>query len=360
MRLICCGHSLIHVRQQKFFAQVADLGHDVVLFCPERWGDQRAMDYHHKTGRGSIAVKALPSVQVNLVAKVERGVGPVNVSLLDSFTLTGLLEHLENFAPDIVYVQQEPESALARQVIRFGGMSLIKHKRALFTWENLLEKPTDPLVVGIFDLVLCGNDAAQERMKRAGAKNTVILPQVGVDTAHFQARTQVERTIDVAYIGRPSPEKGVAQLLQAYPLAKVLEWVPYERLPWHYSQCKVVVCFSQDVPGQWMEQAMPFVSCEAMSSGCAVVVSDAGSIPFWHGGGFCASSPAVITPQDDTEGLGVVLRNLLQKDRLRNELADLGRPWVEQHLSSPVIAKRLIQAFEEVTHGSTAAGHQVP
>ena len=93
---------------------------------------------------------------------------------------------------------------------------------------------------------------------------------------------------------------------------------------------------------------MPYVACEAMASGCAVIVSDAGSIPFWHRTfpGSDDPSPALVVSQGSVGILSQAIQALVDKPDLRQALADTGRPWVEQHLASPVIARRLTNAFD--------------
>ena len=324
MKILAAGHPLSHVRQWKFFETVAGLGHEVLLVSPSEWNGQVP-----PFKQDSLELKVLPTL-----AEGVRG-----------FSLLGLTDLVKEFAPAWVYVHGEPESALCHQVAALETPA----KKAVFTWQNI-SRPLDHFAyfaaLDHYDLVVCGNDGAETRMKHAGAKRTVVLPQVGVDCDHFQARPDVPRDIPVAYIGRPAPEKGIPQLLQAWPAAKILDWVDYRELPWRYSQAQVLICFSQDTEN-WREQAMPFISCEAMACGCAVIVSDAGSIPFWHSTypGPNDPSPAVVVPQGAVETLGRAIRGLLAKPALREELADKGRPWVERNLSSPIIARRLMDAF---------------
>jgi len=332
-KLAVAGHSLIHPRQQNFFLEVARaLGDEVTLLSPMQWGGQKLASYHKTAGTGTMSVWARP------IWETPHG---THTSVLDGFRLANFTEDIQNLHlgnEDWLYVQQEPESALAREV----AFMPVKCKKALFTWENILEKATDALVIGAYDMVMCGNDAAAQRMAPY-AKSTAILPQVGVDTDHFAARP-LPREIQVAYVGRMAGEKGVKQLLDAWPNTRFLQWVEYSELPWYYSQAQVMVSFSQDT-AQWREQAMPYVSCEAMACGGVAVVSDAGSIPYWHGGGFAPISPAVIVPQGSVETLREALVALTRKTGVRERLAREGREWVETYLSSRVIARKLVEVL---------------
>lgn len=327
MKLAVVGHSLIHVRQVSFFKELARLGHDVLLLPPGEWGEQRARSVSTQPeGKGTFTIRTL------------RHFGGEDSY---RFQFSGLRDALRDLSPDVLYVQQEPGSLVAAEAAEYDV------KKALFTWENLSSNytPYANQVLSKYDLVVCGNNDA-ESLVRESNKNTVVLPQVGVDTVHFQSRETILRDIAVAYIGRQVEVKGVDKLLLAWPTTRVLKWQPYERLPWWYSQCQIVVCFSQDTD-RWREQAMPYVAVEAMCCGCAVVVSDAGSIPFWLLGGFADPCPNVaIVPQDQ---LGM-LRNsighflsLTPECRLAAHLES--RQWVEKYLGSKVIAERLTECL---------------
>ena len=327
MRLAVLGHSNIHVRQVNFYREVAALGHEVLILSPGEWREQRAkstewIDY----GLGKYRIHTL------------RHFGGEDVY---RFVFLGLEEVLASFKPDVLYVQQEPASVAAQEA------ALVEVKLApkvvLFTWENQASgyTPFAKTVLEKYDLVVCGNDEAQSLVQQFN-KNTVILPQVGVDTAHFQER-QVVRNISVAYIGRLLPEKGVEKLQLAWPTARVLPWMPYTQLPWWYSQCQVVVCYSQDTQ-VWREQAMPFVSVEATCCGALAIVSDAGSIPFWHTK-FAGINPgSVLVPQDNVLELKKQIQYALECEN-RKQLAQEGREWVEANLSSKVIAQRLVEVL---------------
>ena len=275
-RLLVASHSNVHIRQQAWWRYVASLGHDVLVVTPGRWGDQVAQASRVEGLPGSYELRPLSHI------------GGADQY---GFTFLGLGDLMGDFQPDWCYVQQEPESALADQVVRqLRGRAPSSCRFALFSWEN--RKWSERRETGFFqcppgvrnliqscDLVVCGNGEAEEIMRDVGAPRTLVGLQVGVDTAHFTARPGVPRTVNVAYIGRETPEKGLPLLAQVWPTTERVPWTPWLRLPWEMSRCRVVVTFSLDRP-QWREQAPNYVTCEAISAGAAVVTSNGGSIPF--------------------------------------------------------------------------------
>lgn len=325
MRLVSVSHSNVHIRQQHFFRELSRLGHDVLVISPDEWGAQRAFDSDGER----FQLKALSAM------------GPLPPNPYD-FILLGLEDTLVSFTPEVVYVQQEPGSKLLAQCAELCA----KHgwRLAIFTWENMALRGGDEELRAA-DLVICGNEDA-ERLVKPHNDKTIILPQVGIDTEHFAPR-DVARNVPVAYIGRAAPEKGIAQLGEAYPQARFLEWKPYLELPWWYSRALIVVCYSQDTD-RWREQAMPYVAMEAISCGAFAIVSDAGSIPFWHleFAGQCPASGVI--PQNNLATLRNNIEYWLINEHVREDYVKEGRAWVKTYLGSRAIAERLVQCLSDV------------
>lgn len=322
MKIAVLGHSLIHPRQQKFFQYIASLGHEVLAIAPGQWGTQRLKSYN----QGSFYLETCRHMG---------GDHHANYSFL------GAIELLKTFKADWVYIQQEPYSKQAHDVVKAG----LPSKLALFTWENIVTPVPGGVgyeVLPACDLVVCGNDEAQ-RLVQPYARRTILALQVGVDTDHFTDRP-IKRETTVGFVGRIAEEKGVNKLAIAWPTAAFLAWKPYLKLPWWYNQIQVVVNYSQDTP-QWREQAPPYTAVEAMCCGCAVIVSNAGSIPFWMKkyAGECPG--AIMVPQDNIVELKKAIQTLVDDAPRRTKMAEAGRSWVKGYLSTPVMANNLLEAF---------------
>lgn len=341
MRLAVIGHSLAHVRQQAFFRHVAREGVDVLLCAPEQWGLLRpqAVKVNYmgeKAGESKHSTFEIAPLPV------------LGAPDMYSYSMPTLESVLKQWEPEVVYVQQEVACAITERATHIADG--LRARSVLFVWENLdIRGPEGSLgqrqinadlagarLDGV-GLVIAGNGRACYLHRRPG-RDITILPQVGVDVDHFAARPGVERREDVGFFGRPVPEKGVHHLQAAWPTVRITRWTEWEKLPWPLSMVKVVVCYSQDT-NQWCEQAMPYAAVEAMATGCSVVVSDAGAIPFWLGGGYCERAPVIMVPQSSPNALRAGIFEALDQWQARGAA---GRAWVDKHLSSTVIAKKLV------------------
>jgi len=326
MKIATISHSHIALRQQLFFQEVARQGHNVLVIAPGQWFDFKAEDYNMGGDwlKGSFQFRTCRHMGDNIY----------------SYRLLGARDLVEKFQPDWLYIQAEPGSDLVKVALTWDV-----DKRALFTWENIKLKG-DLQDLPQYDLVICGNPEA-EALVKVHNPNTILMLQVGVDTDHFQARPGVDRNIDVAYIGRPAPEKGLPYVVKAWPTVKVLGWKDFKELPWSYSQVKIVVAYSQDVTW-WKEQAPNYVLLEAMATECLGVASDTAAMKYWLEG---APGIVIVEGHEQPDGdlrLDRVLRlkEGIQKaldmpDSIRKE----NREYVISKFSNKVIAQALIKVL---------------
>ncbi len=327
MRICVVGHSMAHIRQQTFFRGMSALAngesHDVLILGPQQWGNLKMVD-------GSQGIYS------------QKGLLALNAPSMYTYDLVGLEDEIKAFGPDILYIQNEVSCYVTYRCLEIAKK--LRCKSVVFVWENNKNlTPEEESILRGFDLCICGNGDAMNIHK--GARRRAILPQVGVDTDHFQARPDIEREIDVAYVGRPVPEKGIHYLEQAWPQAKFTPWTDWIKMPWLLSKVKVVAAYSLDTQA-WREQAMPYSAAEALSMECAAVVSDGGAIPFWLGGGFADHCPGVrIVPQHRPELLRNAIEDVLQH---WEDMGKKGRVWVSENISGHVVSDKLIVAFKKI------------
>jgi len=130
---------------------------------------------------------------------------------------------LADFRPDLVHVEEEPESLSMLQV------SLMRRRYnfrlVFFSWENVhpqrLGWPVRQVTFGSSDAGIVGNRAAIERCERLGFhKPLALIPQYGFDVAPQPAGTAGHARMErqrfvVGYAGRLVAEKGLWTLAEA-------------------------------------------------------------------------------------------------------------------------------------------------
>jgi len=338
MRICTISHSHVALRQQLFFQGVAKWGHEVLMISPGEWGNLRTSPRYAEVLYAPDEDMG-PRVFGRFELKTCRHMMGENIY---QYHLLGARGLAEEFKPDVLYIQAEPGSSLAQEAIMWDVP-----KRALFTWENIKFEESARSTLEKYDVVICGNPEA-EALAKPWNPHTVLMLQVGVDTDHFQARPDVERNIDVAYAGRIASEKGLPYLQRAWPTVKILDWKDFKELPWWYSQVKVIVAYSQDVPW-WKEQAPNYVVLEALLCGCRAITSDTNAMEYWLN-----NCPGVVMvsghdQSDDTLRMDRVdrLREGIQR-ALEVEIENEGRQWVIDKFSNQVVAKKLLEVLYEM------------
>ncbi len=212
-----------------------------------------------------------------------------------------------------------------------------------------------------------------------GGKPIQVVPNP-VDEVRFCPGLQEQRRPDlVSYIGRLNRAKGIPVLLAAIPrvLAQVptarfrlvgldegdapgnagtyerffaqeygaavsqavefVSWVAPEALPRYYQESSITV-----VPSVGPDN-FPGAVAEAMSCGCAVVVSDIGGIPelITH------EDIGLLTPPGDDWALADALIRLLRQPDLAQRMGRRARQVVEQRFARTVVAAQMLEVYRQ-------------
>lgn len=143
--------------------------------------------------------------------------------------------YLPSFRPDIIHVEEEPDSLAALQVALLRGILARRARLLLHTWQNI-DRPRSWYVGWVkrttlraAAAVFCANQQAARILRQHGfTKPTPIIPAVGVDTTIFRPCPQPagSRPFTVGYVGRFVPEKGIETLLAALQLLSVPPGAP--------------------------------------------------------------------------------------------------------------------------------------
>ncbi len=309
MKLCVVSHSLIARRQRLFFEHVRNLGVDVLQVGPNVWGTL-------SNSAGFPVVK--PGDNYHFLFD-DRSVFPA----------------VEQFAPDVIYCQEELTSGCARQCDDWAHR--LGCKLAYFVWENQMIGQDSKELGAKADLVIAGNSEAAELHG-----TETVLPQVGVDPKLFFT-ANIKRNADFLFAtGKHTREKGW-DLFARLGGGAVKIWsdggVPYEKMPELYQRAKTVVTPSRDTP-QWKEQAGNYVNVEGLMCGCSVVASDSAAMVEWLSGcpGVCFFA------RDDYNALEKLVHAQLGRWKVNLE----GRDWALARFGTDAVSKRLLEAFEKI------------
>ncbi len=285
---------------------------------------------------------------------------------------------IAQFQPDLVHVEQEPESLSLLQI------SALKRRygyRLIFVaWENI-----HPLRLGVVfrtlnyaaaDAGIVGNQEAHRRCRRMGFRKRLdVIPQYGfaIDAARSQP-AEPGRPFTIGYAGRLVPEKGIHTLYEAIrqlpeihvriagdgPLAELLGRDPHYELlgtlprgemRQFWQSIDVLVVPSLTTP-RWAEQ-FGRVIVEAMAAGIPVIGSSSGAIPEVIG------EAGMIFPEGDAAALANMIRRLHNSPSQRAAFVERGYERVRRCYSHEVVMGRTVDFYRDVLAATGATSTPV-
>ena len=289
---------------------------------------------------------------------------------------------LPDFQPDVIHVEEEPDSLPALQIAMARRLFAPRAKLLLNTWQNIA-RPLHWYVRLIMTITLhastgiaCANTEAQTLLRQRGYAGPIkVLPAIGADLRVFKPGDSAPRDrFTIAFIGRLVVEKGLDTLIAAMELltqsdaqrpmrlliigdgpyraemtrrtaklGDVAQWIGAQsstQIAQQLQQTDVLVLPSRATP-VWKEQ-FGRVLIEAMACGVPVVGSNSGAIPEVIG------DAGLIFPEGEVAALADCLRRLIASAELRVELAQRGLARVQAHYTQERIAQRTLEFYREM------------
>lgn len=378
MKVMVISHSyVVDINQQKVQRLAEMPGISVALAAPEKWRDM---------GR-DIPLHRPPAPDFRLY--------PLRVFWHNHlyayfFDWLQLFRAFLRERPDVVYLEEEPQSLSAFQAILLA--KLFRAKIILLTWENLKVKFTcyKRLLawwnIRNLDAAVGGTGEALETLRKLGfSRAGYINPQFGLDEKQFRRfhpsalreKMGLDKRFVIGFIARMTAEKGILTLVRAAaaldfnftvlavgegPAKKeamelagqlgVQKKILWPGIIKHDQLAEYMNCFDvfvlPSIPGPGWKEQFGHVVIEAMACQVPVIGSDCGAIPELTGDG------GLIFRAGEDSQLARHLQTLHGDPDLREQLGLRGRKRVLENYSDGVIVRKLYGIIREVC--SEAAG----
>jgi len=302
---------------------------------------------------------------------------------------------LKKINPDIIHIEEEPNSAVCFQAIWLKNRLKLKARVILFTWQNMFQTWHFPnpraLLYPFFenyvlkntDYLIAGSKDSRDLFLKKGFSGGIsILPQLGVDPDKFKKidagalkqKIGLNKFV-IGYLGRLLKMKGAYTLLKAVSGLEeecqlliigggrerkrlkiaarklgidkntiFLQSIDNRKAP-EYLNCMDVLVLASEHTNTWMEQ-FGRVLIEAMACEVPVVGSTCGEIPH------IIEDAGLIFKEGDYEDLKTKLEKLIKDDKLRIKLVASGRQKVLNNFTTKIIVQRIHQIYLELLSGA--------
>ena len=318
MKVAVVSHACAVDVNQRLYAELAKRPHaEVLLVAPKAWRASTGRLVHFKPLEGGqFLSQALPVW----------GAGQISLHLY-----RGLAAALAEFAPDLLYLDEEPYGLPAWQALRASRR--LRVPLAVCPNQNLVKSHPWPF------------SAVERRVLDAASLATPITEECAqvLELKHFTGRVAiVPYPVDTDLF---RPDGPLREQLQARGKAQadrhvaLVGSVPHLSAPRYINALDVLVLPSRTTP-RWKEQ-FGRVLIEALACGVPVIGSDSGHIPRLieeTGGG-------LVFAEGDTEALAEALRHLLSDTEDAARKAEQGREVILQQYAVPRVAEKLHEAL---------------
>ena len=367
-RVLVLSHTYLQPTHRGKLRALAARGLEVTVAIPQRWREPwfgRPIDVAWER-QGGLEVFPLPASGVGTrkeeVAKMKYGRGALKALLRDR-------------RPDLVQIEEEPNTHAARQVLSAARRLAIPV--VLFTHQNVeLEQGwwahwKQRRMLRKLTGLVAGSDLAGTLVRRdAPSLPIAVIPQLGALAPHEPQHVPHEG-LAIGYVGRLVPQKGLDTLLQALAQQRGAKWrltivgdgPERERLEALASELRLAarVRWTGGLPAEQVASLWPDLDVlvqpslalrdwreangqilmEAMANEVAVLGTDSGVIPELIG------DAGLVVPAGDPAGLGAALEKL-SDPATRRVLAQAARARALRLYSDDAIAERTLEFWRQV------------
>ncbi|MBP0012758.1 MAG: hormogonium polysaccharide biosynthesis glycosyltransferase HpsO [Roseofilum sp. SBFL] len=387
MKILIASHTYIVDLNREKLRKLAQLDPsiEVTVVVPKRWrpgGVQNKIIETQPVDEGNFRVVPLSNLSEN------------NQGLL-TFGLD-LVQLLKTFKPHILQTEQGAKAFSHAELITLNKQLNLNAKNVFFTWWNLPYEVKFPIsVLEGFNLkhshgIISGNQDGADVLRDHGYDGPIkVMPQLGVDEQLFSPQEQPELRISlgiepdefvVGFVGRFVEEKGLLTLFNAlkkitdYPWKWLLlgrgdlkqdllnkasevglrdrlicvESVPHDQVYRYINLMDVLVLPSETTykfktltAAGWKEQ-FGHVLIEAMSCKVPVIGSDSGEIPH------VIDEAGLVFPEGNVDGLRNGLRQVMENQEFRQNLAQKGYERAMLHYTNTALAKEQYSFYEQL------------
>ncbi|MEL6785842.1 MAG: glycosyltransferase [Cyanobacteria bacterium J06607_15] len=369
LRVLFVSHTyVVGVNQGKLKA-IADTGEvELALLAPSNW---KATEWNRELPLET------PFPELKIYPAPVLFTGKVGAHVYNPWKIRQVIQ---DFQPDVIQVEEEIFSLCALEVAFWA--KVYNKPMVVFGWENqqrslpTLRRWVRDFVMSVTDIYLAGNQDGAEVMRNWNYQGEIeVMPQMGVDTELFAPPAkQASETLNIGFLGRLVPEKGLDILFTAVSQLKQQDFncqvticgsgksetelketvaeqqindrviwrgaVRHEAAPVELGKFDVLVLPSRTV-ATWKEQ-FGHVIIEAMAMGIPVIGSNCGEIPH------VIDCEDLVFPEGNPVALAEILKRMICDRNWHQEMGNYGIERVAQFYSHERIAQRLIEQWQKL------------
>ncbi len=367
MKLLAVSHSCVADVNQQLYVALAREGVRVELLVPARWKD---------TYNSHRASQQLPAVNFPIHTLPVWKPGHTMLH----FYRSGIGKIVRSLRPDMVFIDEEPGSLATAQIGAICTASGVPW--TCYTKQNILKKYPPPfslierftyrrarcivalspevsdvltlkgftgdcpILAHACDLSLFNNVPHPELRAELGLNAPTIgymgrfVPEKGLKILIESAAILRDegRRFQILMVGSGSQEKELRELCAHRKLTDFFVWtgaVPHNQAG-DYMRCMDIFALPSQTKPHWKEQ-FGRVIIEAMACGVPVVGSNSGYIPHLIG----ETGGGLIFRENDAKACSHALKSLLDDEKMRRELGQIGQNAVRERFSYEAIGAQL-------------------